>query len=182
VAGVIRIETPRLVLSVLGPDDARLVRDHYERNLRHLERWEPARPPEHLTEAYWADRLAQAQEESAQGTALRLFLVSRETLDIVGCCNFTVFVREPLFSCRLGYHLDRDAEGQGYMHEGAAAAIRHVVGDQGITRIEATYDVENVRSARVLDRLGFEVEGHARRYLFTGGAWRDHVLTALVAR
>jgi ribosomal-protein-alanine N-acetyltransferase len=28
--------------------------------------------------------------------------------------------------------------------------------------------------------LGFEREGLARRYLFIDGAWRDHVLNALI--
>jgi ribosomal-protein-alanine N-acetyltransferase len=37
-----------------------------------------------------------------------------------------------------------------------------------------------VRSARHLDRLGFVREGLAKDYLFIDGAWRDHVLTALV--
>lgn len=36
------------------------------------------------------------------------------------------------------------------------------------------------RSARVLARLGFVREGLAPRYLHIGGAWRDHVLNALV--
>ena len=36
------------------------------------------------------------------------------------------------------------------------------------------------RSGRLLERLGFEREGYARRYLCIAGAWEDHVLTALV--
>jgi len=34
----------------------------------------------------------------------------------------------------------------------------------------------------VLKRLGFVVEGHASEYLYVGGAWQDHVLTALTNR
>jgi ribosomal-protein-alanine N-acetyltransferase len=37
-----------------------------------------------------------------------------------------------------------------------------------------------MRSARVLERLGFRHEGLARDYLFIDGDWRDHNLTALV--
>jgi ribosomal-protein-alanine N-acetyltransferase len=44
----------------------------------------------------------------------------------------------------------------------------------------ANYRPENERSARVLERLGFEREGLAREYLFIDGAWRDHVLTSLL--
>ena len=43
----------------------------------------------------------------------------------------------------------------------------------------ANYMPINERSGRLLRSLGFQVEGYARDYLYVGGAWRDHVLTAL---
>ena len=36
------------------------------------------------------------------------------------------------------------------------------------------------RSLRVVQRLGFREEGLARDYLYIDGAWRDHLLFALV--
>jgi ribosomal-protein-alanine N-acetyltransferase len=38
----------------------------------------------------------------------------------------------------------------------------------------------NTRSARLLEKLGFEKEGFARRYLYINGRWEDHVLTSLI--
>jgi ribosomal-protein-alanine N-acetyltransferase len=46
--------------------------------------------------------------------------------------------------------------------------------------IVANYRPENPRSSTPARRLGFAPEGLARDYLFIDGAWRDHVLTALV--
>lgn len=43
----------------------------------------------------------------------------------------------------------------------------------------ANYMPANARSAAVLQRLGFTIEGTARDYLFLAGAWQDHVLTSL---
>jgi ribosomal-protein-alanine N-acetyltransferase len=37
----------------------------------------------------------------------------------------------------------------------------------------------NERSAAVLKRCGFKVEGHATAYLLINGRWEDHVLTAI---
>ena len=44
----------------------------------------------------------------------------------------------------------------------------------------ASYIPDNKRSANLLSRLGFEIEGQARQYLRIDGRWQDHVLTALI--
>jgi ribosomal-protein-alanine N-acetyltransferase len=44
----------------------------------------------------------------------------------------------------------------------------------------ANYMPRNDRSGRLLERLGFEKEGIAKRYLKIDGLWEDHVLTAKI--
>ena len=46
----------------------------------------------------------------------------------------------------------------------------------------ANYQPANVWSEALLQRLGFEREGLARRYLKINGHWADHVLTSLINR
>jgi ribosomal-protein-alanine N-acetyltransferase len=65
------------------------------------------------------------------------------------------------------------------MSEALRATIAHVFGTLKLHRIMANHLPENTRSAALLKKLGFAVEGYARDYLFIAGAWRDHVLTAL---
>ena len=43
----------------------------------------------------------------------------------------------------------------------------------------ANYMPINFRSAKLLHRLGFTVEGYAKNYLLINNRWEDHVLTAL---
>ena len=47
-------------------------------------------------------------------------------------------------------------------------------------RIEAACLPQNVASISLLERNGFQREGFARAYLKIDGAWRDHVLYALI--
>jgi len=58
--------------------------------------------------------------------------------------------------------------------------IAHAFDVLRLHRIQANYVPDNVRSGRLLQRLGFRKEGFAADYLFINGAWRDHVLTALL--
>jgi len=67
------------------------------------------------------------------------------------------------------------------MGEALRAAFGQVFGLLGLHRIMANYLPTNERSARLLRRLGFTVDGYARDYLYIDGAWRDHILTALTS-
>lgn len=65
------------------------------------------------------------------------------------------------------------------MFEGAGHCI-DIMFRFGLHRIMANYCPENVRSGKLLARLGFEQEGLARDYLYLNGRWRDHILTSRI--
>jgi [ribosomal protein S5]-alanine N-acetyltransferase len=178
----VRIETPRLVLACLPPSAALRLLDYYIDNRAHLERWEPARPPGFYSLEYWEYRLAQNAEDYEHDRALKLQVLRRddEQGPVVGQVNFNEFVRGALHQCFLGYSVDHRHQGQGLMREALEHAIPHVFERLRLHRISANYQPHNERSAALLERLGFAVEGRARDYLYIDGAWRDHVLTARV--
>ena len=64
------------------------------------------------------------------------------------------------------------------MTEIVDASVSYVFQELNLHRIMANYVPENSRSARVLEKLGFEKEGLAKSYLKIAGRWRDHVLTS----
>ncbi|MEM8916533.1 MAG: GNAT family N-acetyltransferase, partial [Pseudomonadota bacterium] len=100
--------------------------------------------------------------------------------DILGQINFNSILRGAAQSCTVGYHLGENAEGRGLMTEAFDLAVQYMFVQRGLHRIVAKYIPENQRSARMLERLGFEIEGLARSDLFIGDAWRDHVVTAKI--
>jgi ribosomal-protein-alanine N-acetyltransferase len=79
----------------------------------------------------------------------------------------------------MGYALAATAQGKGYMTEAGRAGIDFIFSQVRLHRIMANYMPNNVRSAAVLKRLGFTIEGTARAYLYLAGKWQDHVLTSL---
>ena len=68
----------------------------------------------------------------------------------------------------IGYMLIRRYWGQGYAREGVARLI-DVLFAEGNRRIWADVDPDNAASNRLLERLGFTLEGRLR------GEWRTHI-------
>ena len=171
----------RVRVSLAGDIDAGDLAAFHRRNYGRLKRWMPPVPETFLTDDYWIRWVAAARLLYDKEQAVRLIVRKgrREASPLIAQANFSNIVKGPFQACLLGYHIDGGAEGQGLMREALSLAIRFVFDEMGLHRIMANYIPTNDRSARLLDRLGFEQEGYARDYLFIDGAWRDHVLTAL---
>jgi ribosomal-protein-alanine N-acetyltransferase len=171
------LETERLFLAIPGPDWATALASYRERNTEHLLN---AGPSPLLEVEAAAKRLRRAQNQFHEGSAVALLLFAKESPELViGSLTFDRIVRGPMRGVGMGYGLDHEHEGHGFMSEAASRAIAFMFEEWGMHRIEADYQPSNGRSGRLLRRLGFAVEGYARDYLFINGVWRDHVKTAL---
>ena len=62
----------------------------------------------------------------------------------------------------VGYTLARDSWGQGYATEALTGLVDWLFDTCGVTRVGATLHPDNLRSAKVLERCGFDFEGHTR--------------------
>ncbi|MEO1659837.1 MAG: ribosomal protein S5-alanine N-acetyltransferase [Pseudomonadota bacterium] len=174
------LETDRLSIIRLEHEDWAALNAYYQDNAAHLDPWEPRRSADFHTEASWCARLALSQLEREEGRAVKCTLRLRDSQAMIGVCNFTNIVRGAFQACTLGYSLAATAEGKGLMFEALSASITYMFEIENLHRVMANYIPENRRSADLLRRLGFDVEGHARDYLHINGAWRDHVLTAKI--
>lgn len=174
------LQTERLLLTLPAASAAKRLAAYASSNKQFHAPWSPTRPPGYYSETFWRRQLDAARVEYQKGQSVRLVLFWRDRPDgpVVGQCNFTAIMRGPMQSCYLGYHLDQEAEGQGLMHEACSAAIPFMFAELGLHRIVASYMPVNQRSASLLRRLGFAVEGYARDYLYLAGAWRDHLITS----
>jgi ribosomal-protein-alanine N-acetyltransferase len=62
----------------------------------------------------------------------------------------------------IGFFVDRDREGQGYVTEAVRAAMGFVFAHLGAHRVRMECDDTNMRSRRVAERCGLVQEGHVR--------------------
>lgn len=176
------LSTPRVTLRIAGPDAAALSVDFNRENEAFLTPWEPAFTP--LSFDVANERLVRerAVVHARNGTAYSFAITAAgatTAAPIIGWLNFHNVIRGIFRATVMGYKLDRRMQGQGLMTEAASAGIEYLFGTQRLHRIGANYMPHNQRSAAVLRRLGFQIEGTAKAYLFIGGEWRDHVLTSL---
>jgi len=110
---LLRLETPRTVLTLAGPDAAPRLVDYFVRNQTHHAPWDPPRPPGFLTVPFWQERLSAQVRELAEDCALRMVVFGRGAEDgpVIGLVNFTNIQRGPFQACQLGYSLDLEAVG-----------------------------------------------------------------------
>jgi [ribosomal protein S5]-alanine N-acetyltransferase len=177
-----KIETPRLMLSPPNPDDAARLLAYLQRNESHLRPWLPKLNPQHFTIDYWNEKIQAALRGMEEGTYASFLIFDRTELDgpVLGRCELSQIARGPFQAAYLGYDLDSAHCGRGLMHEALTAVIGYAFQELKLHRLMANYIASNERSGRVLRRLGFTVEGHARDYLRINGQWEDHVLTSLI--
>lgn len=172
------LRTERTLLKILAPADHALLLRYQLDNLAHLAPWEPARNVVFFTRNSSRARIEEAHAAALAGQAFHFAAFAGER--IVATCNLTNIVTGVFQACHLGYSVDRAAQGKGLMHEVAQAAIGFAFGELGLHRVMANHAPENLRSARLLARLGFTREGLARSYLNINGRWQDMVLNALI--
>ena len=175
----LEIATERLILSSPGIDRAAAMLDFAIRNREYLKPWSPPPPDDLYTISHWQEAVRKYEMAFASGSTVRFWLAPFDDPERgIGSIGFTQIFRGAFSSCVLGYQIDQDYQRKGLMCEALSAAIEYMFVEQKLHRIAANYRPENVRSGRLLAKLGFRIEGFAKDYLFIDGAWRDHILTS----
>jgi len=184
------ITTARLRLLAGDAGLAPAVCEFQRRNRRHFAPWDPPTGDSFYTVEAQAARVATGLAAFHNDTAYRYWLVDAtraggarlpsSDVEVIGSLHFSGVSRGAFQSAMLGYALDEAHVGRGLMSEAIAAGLEEMFSPcVNLHRVQAAYRPENLRSGRVLERLGFRREGLAPGYLYIDGAWRDHVVTSL---
>ena len=142
--------------------------------------WEPSWPADDLTRAAFRRRLKRQADEIARDEAYSFLIFEDGSDNLLGGVTIGGVRRGVAQAATLGYWIGAPYARRGHMTRAVAAAVAFSFSSLRLHRIEAACIPDNVASARVLERNGFQKEGFARAYLRINGAWRDHLLFALV--
>jgi len=162
------LETPRLRLRDFTVDDWPAVLA-YQRDPRYLRLYEwPDRTPE-AVQAFV--QMFIDQQRTQPRTRFQLAVTLRATGELIGNCGIR---RDSPTSheAEIGYELSPDQWGQGYASEAVAEIVRFGFDELGVHRITAWLVADNVASARVLEKNGFQLEGRLRdKEQYKGRYW-----------
>lgn len=175
--------TKRLCLRTIDASFAEKCVDYYARNRERFKRAIPAAPPDFFTARGQAERLWREFDAALDGESLRLYLFEigdEEFERILGDVSVYGIVRSNAQTGKLGFKSDESAEGRGFMFEALQKMVKFAFGEMCLRRIEAEVLPENVRSIKLLERLGFRKEGLARKCLEIEGVREDHFRYAIL--
>lgn len=168
------LRTPRLELRQLALRDAPAA--FAFRSDVEVTKWLTWGPDQRLedTRSFLERVIAQREQGEPPGWGT----VLQETEQLIGAIWLNHW-DERLKVADVGYALNQDFWNRGYMSEALTAVVRAAFEDFDASRIDANVDVENTASARVLQKVGFDMEG-TRSSLFVKGNQRDYQMCTLL--
>ena len=172
----IELTTARLVLRDVRKDDWKAVHE-YGTDLEVVQYMPWGPNTENDTKEFLQRAVASSREEPR--TKFELAVTLAESGRLIGGAGIRVSQPSDR-GADMGYCLHRDFWGQGYATEAAASILGFGFGTLGLHRIFAACDVENVASARVLEKVGMRREAHFRQDNMIRGKWRDSYLYAIL--
>ena len=153
---MLAIETDRLRLSVLRKSEAPRVAAYFVKNHDFHKRFSQTHPDSYFTVSEQRKYLAYDCDSFLAGCLVPFWITVKGSDEIAGRVSFFNLAYGGMMNCAVGYHLDKDRTGKGYMTEALEAAC------------------ENEPSINLIRRAGFIGEGRRVSYMHINGEYRDH--------
>ena len=167
-----QLNTERLALRNLTPENTEEMLDYYIRNEDHLRQYEPTRDSGFYTYEGQKEILTESFRQFIDGNSIDLGIFKDEKL--IGKIKLSNIVYGILRNAFVGYSIDKEHQGKGYMKEALNTVCSYAFEEMGLHRLEASTLMENSRSQGVLKACGFNELGISEKYLYINGEWRDH--------
>ena len=175
------LETPRVIVrrfeerdiphivdySTHGPAD-----EHRRRNVN----WELS---ESGVRTRWTPMATMPVDEATSW--LSLVVEAKALGRVVGNTGFNVTTLGDARLGMVGWFVGEAFEGNGYMTEAASALLDYLFADAAFHRIHARTSADNVRSWRLMERLGMRREAHFVRNCHHDDGWTDEYVYAILA-
>lgn len=138
------------------------------------------REPSFYTFEKIKERIENGIEGAANDTLYAFGIFLSGTDELIGNVSLSHISRGPTQSCMIGYYLDKNQNGKGYMTKAVQLAVDYGFKTLKLHRIEAGVMPHNIPSINVLEKAGFHKEGIAKENVKINGKWQDHLILAII--
>jgi RimJ/RimL family protein N-acetyltransferase len=122
-----------------------------------------------------------SRSAAEEGRTLNLAVDLASEGRFLGWCTFASY--DPDFqTSELGYSFLPENWGRGYATEAAAALFKWAYSTLDLDRVQSEVDTRNPASARVLEKLGFTLEGTLRQNCIVDGVTSDSWMYSILRR
>lgn len=170
---LVRLRGNKVTLKILMPSDDNDILEYHIRNKNHLQNFEPCRDNIFYTRQVQHNILTESYRQYLNGTSFDFGIYHEDKL--IGKIRLSNIVYGIFKSGIIGYSIDKDEQGKGYMKDAVNTICKYSFEELGLHRIEASTLLDNEKSKSVLASCGFEKVGINKDYLFINGKWRDHM-------
>jgi aminoglycoside 6'-N-acetyltransferase len=169
------LQTSRLVIRPFAPgDEPAFAAYRSDPEVARYQTWDTPYP---LAEA----RRFVAEQSAADPRALGWFQYAVERHDEPGLIGDVGVCRsDEGRQAELGFTLAPAHQGRGYAREAVTRIVDFLLVEEELHRLTAGTDGRNVRSARLLERVGFRREGYLVASTWIKGEWTDDLLFGLL--
>lgn len=162
-------------IRLIEPADAAAIAAHRARDVEAFRPWEPAQPAGYFTPEGQAERIDKLLAGNRAGTVWPGVVLADD--HVIGQVTVGGILPQPhLRRASLGYWIATVAQNQGHAGRAVALVLRVMTDDLGLHRAEASTNLNNLPSQRVLRRNGFTPYGVAHSSLLLNGTWQDALL------
>jgi len=171
----IRLNTERLILRGLKPDDTEAVFKY--RSDAQTNRYQGWIPQTHEDTRRFISKLA--SEIDQYNSWFQFGILKKDNGELIGDLGVHFFDVDK-FQVEIGCTLAKSQHGKGFAREALSATIRYLFRDLNKRRIICSIDPRNVNSIKMVEALGFRKEAHFRQSILIDGEWFDDVVYALL--
>lgn len=170
-----RLETQRLILREVRDND---VADFFLlRSNPSIMQFIPR--PVAKTEQDVLDLIQAGRDGYEKSEMMTLAMALKDTDRFIGAVGF-YRVNWDWQRTEVGYILNPEYRGKGYVHEAMVALLDYAFDEIGFHSLEAVIDPRNQASINVVEKLGFVKEGHIKEREFWNGEYLDTLIYSLI--
>ena len=150
--------------------------DVRSKNQMYLRPYEPEWTMDALTRDFFIRRTELLQKLWDKDNTYGFLIFKKDDNALIGGMNINNVTRGAAQYASLGYWLDEESQGHGYMTMAGQATLKFCFHHLHLSRVNAATLPHNDKSKNLLKRLGFIEEGFAKKYIQINGMRQDHIL------